>query len=462
MVRSNVRRCATLAAALVACFAPSLVRADALDVELMKRAPEIRDYLLKKQYRGVGVLSFRLQRGTATPSFRGGQIIQNLPERLETALIVALDESKHPLKVAHHAAAEAGKHFQGANYRTEEDRTRLFNINYPQAWGNPRPRIALDVFLTGKVVVAPNLKTVTVEIEAFDRADPAVVQDVLRFQVPVDRHILADVGQGFSMSTLNKGRSYLRAVSDDDIVQSQSAAVKEPKSPNDSTAVFASTAAAKSSGLPIRLMIYYDDVEQPIEADLSAGDANYKVRTPTEGEVLEVGVENLTDQALGLVLTVNGLSTLYEEKGQADKLKKWILQPGQEYRIKGYYRKDDETYKLIKALSEEASVERYDDLGGDESAGLIYAYVFRPVDETVAIDAITTKPSIRRMSEDELVLDQTESLSELQQLIVPGKFNRSLFSGDWGDTREEAIKTGQLGPVQLTDTLIVRYYAKPK
>jgi len=126
--------------------------------------------------------------------------------------------------------------------------------------------------------------------------------------------------------------------------------------------------------------------------------------------------------------------------------------------LKGIYEKGGETYKAIRALSESQSRARFADLGGEEHAGLINVHVFRKLPQN-EIDAITTSPSIRVLSDTELAEHKPGTLDELQSLIVPGKFNRGLFS--WADSRAETLQQSSLGRAQLTDTLIIRYYHKP-
>lgn len=470
------------------------VEADPIDGQLMKHSREIRDYCLKNRYDAVGVLSFRMKNGDKPVSFRGGTIIQSLPERLEYALITSLQQGEKEVKVAHNASAAATKVLGTANYRTTEERKKLFGVSYLQAWGKPRPQIALDAFLTGKVTIAPGLRTAKVEIESFDRRNPALVKDVLSFEVPVDRYILADSGTGFSLSAVNKGR-FTRSVTEDDIIESTGAAAADGPGADgkdidlDLSAAVASastlapsTSTSTTSGFPVEVTLYYSNVKQTLTPDVGiTGISNYSVRTPSEGETLEIGLKNLTNEKLGVVLCVNGRSTLYEKKGQPDSLDRWALEPNSEYVIRGYFQDDNATYKPIKALSEEESERQYADLGGDESAGLIQVYVYRttpkasevvgtspPVDSgnTTAkksdLDEIKNSASIRRFSEEELADSSTGTLSQLQELIVPGKldYTRGLFAASWGDTRSEKLQTGTLGAVTLTDTMVIRYYSK--
>ncbi|MCE9603334.1 MAG: hypothetical protein K8U03_00350, partial [Planctomycetia bacterium] len=430
--------------------AASIARCDALDVALMSNIEKVRDYLIEHRYTAVGVLDFRLQRGQARPTFDGGLIVSSLSERLETALIACLQD-KQRLTIVRDPSKTAGGKLGAANYRTEDDRRRLFELDYKQAWGNPAPDIRVDAFLAGKVVISDDLRKLKVIVEAFDRSDPGVVADVVTFEAPVDRHILAAVGQGFSLSTENP-QAMLRAVTEDDVFN----AIQKSKSkPTPVVAASSTTEVAR----PIHVTAYYDGVPQTMTLDADRpGNANYVLPTPRAGQELTIGVGNHTKEDLGLVVSVNGVSTLYEQKGSPDVLKKWILEPEVEYLIKGLYEKGGTTYKTIRALSERQSRERFADLGGEEHAGLIMVYVFRRLPK-VEITSITTTPSIRVLSDSELAEHKPGTLDELQSLIVPGKFNRGLFS--WGDRRAEALQESSLGPAQLTDTLVIRYYHKP-
>jgi len=457
---------------------PATVRADALDVALMDHIEQIRDDLVERRYEAAGVLAFRVQLGKALPTFDGGIIVNSLAQRLETALIVSLQEDKHRLLVVRNASASAGAALGAANYRTEADRRRLFDVDYRQAWGNPPPKVKADVFLAGKVVVSDDLRKLAVVVECFDRRDPGVVRDVVTFEAPVDRQMLADLGQGFSLSIANP-RGLLRAVTEDDVFDAiQKAKAPKPTVPEVATTTEPKTAVPTTAQPPkpakttpvenvssstvipkaVSVVAYYDDVAQTMTLDgRRGGNANFVLPTPREGQSLSIGVANLTDEKIGLVVTVNGVSTLYEQKGTPAALKKWILEPGVDYRIKGIYQNDGTTYKTIRSLSERASTEHFADLGGDEAAGLIQVHVFRPV-PPAQITSITTTPSIRLLSDAELAEHKPGTLAELQSLIVPGKFNRGLFS--WNDKRTETLQKSSLGPVQLTDSIVIRYYSK--
>ena len=80
---------AVLVLALVALTAPR-TRADNIDLELIKKAPEIIKFLKEKDYKNVGVLKFQLQKGKSRPTYNSGPINSNLPSRLENALLMEI------------------------------------------------------------------------------------------------------------------------------------------------------------------------------------------------------------------------------------------------------------------------------------------------------------------------------------------------------------------------------------
>lgn len=87
---------------------------------------------------------------------------------------------------------------------------------------------------------------------------------------------------------------------------------------------------------------------------------------------------------LGVVLTVDGVNTVYEEQGDVYKMTPWLLEPRESYAIQGFYQKDNKTYKPIIGLSDEASHERLGDLqAGLSHAGLIELHVLRKLPEAL-------------------------------------------------------------------------------
>ncbi len=460
--RSGVnRKLGTLAA--VVCFAawlgtPATMRADNIDHELLRQVPKILEHLEDRGYQNVGVLSFMLKKGNDPSNFDGGLICDQMAERLASALILKHSPGGRELRVVRNAAAVAGKKIPGASYRTASDRQRLFGIKYALDWG---PEITPDIFLAGKVTLSSDLRKTNVAIGAFEKNDPRAVYDLLEFDVPTDRQILADAGEGFSLSKTR--RRFVRGFSDDDILDS----INAERAPIGDVR-FGDESGLPTSGIggfPVTLELLYDGVEQPQTPDTTAaGLHNFTAPDPQEGQLVTFGLRNETNQTLAVVLTVNGISTLCEEMGPANTLQKWVLEPGKYHVVKGYHREDRRTYAKIAGLSEEMSQEAYEDLGGAKTAGMIHLYVFRPVNADTG-SAPTFTESVGRLSPTDPAADSVGSFSDLRDLLmtrseltphgVRGLATYSLEDGD------EVLKKKSLGAVELTDTMIVRYYSRP-
>src|ERR1700722_13841390 len=69
-------------------LAPAPAGAAHLDEALLKAAPTILTYLKTEGYSNVGILPFKVQKGTRTASYLGAPPTLNLPGRLENALIM--------------------------------------------------------------------------------------------------------------------------------------------------------------------------------------------------------------------------------------------------------------------------------------------------------------------------------------------------------------------------------------
>ncbi|QDT73426.1 hypothetical protein [Lacipirellula limnantheis] len=441
----NIITLCILGSLFAAASTATSVHADRLDEELLNQMPKLIQACTERGYKNVATLTFLYQRGAAPSTFRGVAICNNMPERLENALALKLKSSEPELTILPGATAAASKEISGASYRTERDRQRLMDLQLMPAWGEAI-KTKPDAYLIGKVKASDDLREITVSLGAFDQDS---MSDLLEFQVKTDRYILADIGQGFSLS---KGR--LRGVSDDAIFD----AVEEDETsdPSDEGDVDEKT----SDEFPVELAVFYDDEPQEMSTDDEAtGESNKELPEPDAGQNLTFGLTNTTDKPLAAVLLVNGVSTLYEEEGEAKELSKWVLEPGKEYRVKGYHQKGNEKYFEITTLTEDESVEKYEDLGGKDFAGLIHLYVFRTVDPAVAEVPKYTR-SIGRLTKSQLRGSDFSTLRDLQQAIAkkselfpPG--TRPLAG--WGREKNESLKEKELGDLTLTDTMIVRY-----
>jgi hypothetical protein len=379
----------------------------------------------------------------------------------------------------------AAKKFRGASYRTPADRQKLFTITYPLMWGDPPEQVTPDMFLTGKVSASADYHTTTITIEAFDRAHPgAKLAQVAQFAVKTDRYILADLGQGYSVT---KTRATTRGVpAPGDIIETgdppppppnlpQANAEAGQAGPEPKVETGNSTAASvvdsapgeqqvmhvgegSTGPFPVTWTVYYDGVAQSPTAD---GERNFAIPDPKPGQKVTFGVMNTSEATVGLVLTVNGISTLYEERGQADQMQPWILEPGKQFMIKGFHQKDGKTYIPIVGFRDEDTKTLVADLGSEEAAGLIEMFLVKS--GSPAAPAVAMTRSMRRPSPQILSAGRAKSIADLQRGLSHSanlRAKRGLMA--WGSGQEnEDMHFQEFYSGPPIGHLVVRYYTVP-
>jgi hypothetical protein len=173
-------------------------------------------------------------------------------------------------------------------------------------------------------------------------------------------------------------------------------------------------------------------------------------------------VENTTKEKLGLVITVNGVSTLYKEMGQPDQMTRWVLAPFGKHCIRGFYKEDRQTYNPIVGISEADSEALFEDLGGEQYAGLIHVYVFRHQEgaPTVSGALSVSRGSLRTAPPRQVKRRSPTTWAELQRHIattMAARPGRGLMVAGF-ESRDEELKVEDLPAVNLTDTMVIRYY----
>ncbi len=82
----------------------------------------------------------------------------------------------------------------GADHFNPGGRRALFAGRYRLAWGSKQ--VEADAFLTGLVIVSPDLRSLDVGIMGFGR-DSKRLEEVVRFTASTDVPALIDVGESF-------------------------------------------------------------------------------------------------------------------------------------------------------------------------------------------------------------------------------------------------------------------------
>ncbi len=289
---------------------PTAARADNLDVQLNQRVPQLLKALAHEHCKHVGVVKFRVEKEGPRHSFSTTQLGGNLATRLENALILHIHEDETR---AIGVIADAGR-VASARKISVSDRSKLFSIgDYPLAWGNRK--VKPDAFLTGVVKVSANLAKTTVQINLFTAREPMKLKRLAEFTVDTDRALLHDLGETFALDRRIRYRS-AREMDKYAVVDANNRDHNQPTAESiDPQNVFG-----------FQMKILYDGVEQSITRDtFSAGE--WRVVAPQPGQKIVVRVIPQINQRMGMVLKVNGESTMAREKDEPIRCTRWILTP---------------------------------------------------------------------------------------------------------------------------------------
>jgi hypothetical protein len=148
--------------------------------------------------------------------------------------------------------------------------------------------------------------------------------------------------------------------------------------------------------MPIQFEIRYNDAVQTISGDPSSA-GEMSVPTPQKGQTLSFALTNTSKAKIGVVVKVNGESTLGQETAEDAACWKWILEPGKQYGLKGFYSMTDNSVTLFKVLDDDESAARMAEWsGGRPRAGYIDLQVFQESD--VSDEALKVGRTLRGMS----------------------------------------------------------------
>jgi hypothetical protein len=451
-------------AAVVLTTAPA--RADNLDAALLKHAPEVMGYLQQHHCRNVGVLKFRVHKAGHPVSFKAGTITDNMVERLENALI-AVNPAATPVGVIHNADHIAAAR-KLPRYDNPAGQRALFAQKYPLAWGNTQ--VTPDLMLTGIVSVRADLKSATVQIEAFG-PDSAKQDKVVAFAVATDRSLLTDLNESFKISSRNLKRKTRAIELDEEAVASTTDGSSKPPGQTTTDPSTATTTADTRPGADSLLYyeIRYDGQPQAVTSDPS-NPQEFVVPEPRQNQAVSFIVKSLAPERIGLVLMVNGKSTLYEEEGDPSHCKAWVLDPGKTYGIDGF-QVDNSTRKPFRVLSdEESAASTY-----GPNTGLIQFHIFRSggsgaTDTTVVDKGPTDDPasqaaniSLRGLQHEKA--GKSRSLADLKKVVqahahTSNRRKRGLIMGS-DNTVAGSIENAEVQNQILVQSIAVRYY-KPK
>lgn len=441
------------------------VRADRMDDELLRHGATMIKKLRQLGYKTVGTLPFAVKLGKKPSSWSRGPINQNMADLLESTLVYCNDPLK-PLNVLNNPTQVAKKMIRGATLETHAGKQAFFNHAYP-VYGTTFRTEKPDVLLTGRIDISPDMKTTSVTIVRMDRKNVGNLQFLHRFQFKTDRYLLADAGIGTSLSKKYKGvrrfsRNALDSIPLTDDAQGGNekpgeGGTGEGSKPGEGEG---KNPQGQEGSFPVDVTVFYDDAiieREPDEAAQTTEGArqslSYKIKTPTGSQKVRLKIKNTTPDKIGVVVMVGGLSTLYEERNWKDS-PKWIMDPGAEYSLVGFYQRGDKEVKPFKV--QEDSDALFQERG--DAAGQIIVYVWRPATEEGAL-SYDGQRSLRRPKD--LAGRRSVSQAQLYQSLKRGQppvRRTAIIPSE--DKAAAQLKDDKLGPVALTDVMVITYYKK--
>ena len=347
--------------AVAACLTPARAPADEISECLLRQAGDLLEYLHNKKLENVGVLKFEVKDGPSAPSLHAGLLNTKIAEELENALVVSLGDDFATMNVLHDATAVAFRRDSKANYDTVADRRKLFDGDYPLAWGESK--VKASAFLTGRVSLGVDKdgkadpRKAVVEVKAFDRSGAYL--KTWDDEVRIDRVLLADSGKGFKLSKKPLGGKGIVVA------------------PAEEADVRALAGGANTDGYPVELKILYGGVEQKMHEDDGPGKLNcFQVPPPGLEDTVSFVITNKGDKKIGVVLCVNGLSTLYEEpEGNPADMHKWVIEKGKSIEIEGFEGEDRKSVRPFKVVPPEGRKVANLPFADSDSIGLITMHV---------------------------------------------------------------------------------------
>ena len=419
----------------------NVARADHLDEELIKHSKKIMTHFRDKGYKNVGILKFTVE---GVEGYNAGLINANLANRLENALILANDVDQ-PIGITRKAgavAAQAVARKEIWSPTTAEARKALFKLKYPLAWG--ADKVEVDAFVTGTVVWHASGKKIVVTVQDFDRKGN--LNPIATIPVPMDRSILSDLGQSFFIR---------RSVNDTDDTQEkeaiESAASIEKQKP----------AKVEANKTPVsdivELKAYYNGKQVEFENNPDRP-GTFKLKEPSDKQKIHFTIKNKSDKRVAVALRVNGQNTTAddEENLQPAEYTKWVLDPGTEYAIRGFYSKDGKTVKAFSVVADDA----LDITLNPATRGLIQLDVFAESKNAPSADGI----SLRANAEPGKM---PATLAEARKEVMLATVNRKVLPSSKGLIAPGAADVTDVQAVTFTNpahvgSLVIRYYSKPR
>ena len=332
-----------IAVAGLLAFCGDLFGDTAVDRFLANEAPKLCQKLKHAGCRTVAVMPFRFRAPGTNESRLDGAIIQtNLAAKLERALAAYYDP-EIPLHVVFDGWGQVLKKYPQADFNRED----LFDIEFELPVG--KNKVKVDAILTGEVLTNGDFTETRISFEYISRKNPNKAMAYLPRKggkttvLEVDSNLLVTMGRGFSIprseistrGPLRLGENLVNLVSAEEAWGNE---LDQKNNVDDRVNRLELIDESRWNDSLIKITVLYSNQPQPLNFDVVGGRYNATIEDPDVGQKVTFQVENLTDQPLGLVLSVNGVNTLYGgDATDTETAAKWVLKPRTTHLIAGIY-----------------------------------------------------------------------------------------------------------------------------
>lgn len=314
-----------LLSAFAVCCLPAAASADQTDRAVNDLMPDVYRCLADKGHKTVGVLRFRVQLGKKPARFDNAPFNGNLPVRVENLLIMHGGDVDEPaVRVIRDASKSATASDVGDWFGDVRERKKLFGVTYGLAWGDGKQqtKVKADAFLTGLVRLSEDLKKTTLILYCFDK-DDLEPKAIAESTIDTERNVLSDLGYSFVVPSEAR-RSLLTKRSVADVDRNVLAALDSDVRPSD------------VAGIRVTVLVDDEAAElQPAKKDEEG--PRWKLPCPPRGKAVSIRLENRTDERLGVVVKLNGISLFQQQTRAANRCRKWVIPAGKKYELEGFY-----------------------------------------------------------------------------------------------------------------------------
>jgi hypothetical protein len=200
-----------------------------------------------------------------------------------------------------------------------------------------------------------------------------------------------------------------------------------------------------------------DQTLKPEAPDAGSTAMNFRIETPALKDKVHLKVKNRSDKKIGVVVLVNGLSTLYQEVEEAPcSMSRWIIEPNAEVTIRGFYQESNKDVLPFQVVAPESLQPKGGDLAPPGELGLITLYVLEQRDKNG--DVVTAK-GFRGYGRAGVADSLVAAQKGLETYTKSNGGKNFLVPADRAETAN--LKSDTLMNPYHRETYIIRYFTPP-